>query len=111
MKDQIRVAIDERHLPKIPEYENPESGTLGVPMILLPGESTDIRRVSLEVVNRMHLVLWEDRAFVYGKVTYRDLIESADTQVYETDWCCWFIYRDEKGDLVLAGPPEYHRHR
>lgn len=110
VSNQVRVAIDERHLPKIPEYKNAESDTLAVPITLLPGESTDIRRVSLDDVNRMQLVLWEDRAFVYGKVAYRDLVAPADKQVYETGWCCWFIYRDEKSDLVLAGPPEYHLH-
>jgi antitoxin (DNA-binding transcriptional repressor) of toxin-antitoxin stability system len=118
LADRMRIAKDETHLPASPAYDGEESGGRPVPIILLPGESTGIRRVSRDDVKRMcksdeslrRVEQWEDKLFVYGKVTYRDLIAPADKQIHETDWCCWFIYREAQCNLVSAGPPDYNRH-
>jgi len=118
ISDRIKIALDETHLPQSPEYENEESIAPPAPIILLPGESVAVRRVSPDEVKRVcttdeglrRVELWEDRVFVYGKVVYRDLIALVDRQVHETDWCCWFIFGDAQTNLVIAGPPDYNRH-
>jgi hypothetical protein len=115
---QMRIAADETHLPIVPEYDGEESVNLPVPIILLPGESTGVRRVSRDDVNRIcktdrdirQVELWEERVFVYGKVIYKDLIAPPESQTHETDWCCWFIYGETQSNLVIAGPPDYNRH-
>lgn len=116
--ERILIAPDESQLPQTPEFENQESNPPFVPIILLPGESTTIKSFgrddvkgiceSEEVIRRIEN--WEDKVFIYGKVLYRELIESADKQVHETSWCCWYIHGRQKSGLVTAGPPEYNLH-
>ena len=112
----IRFAIDETQLPAVPEYG--EAGTPRVPIILLPGESTIVKTFSredgrgiCESEERFKRVAnWEEKAFIYGRLVYRDLIAPQDKQVHETTWCCWYIHGRQKSGLVLAGPHDYNLH-
>jgi len=116
--ERIMIAPDESQLPQTPEFENQESNPPFVPIILLPGESTtlksfgrdDVKGIceSEEIARRIEN--WEDKVFIYGKVLYRELIESADKPVHETSWCCWYIHGRQKSGLVIAGAPEYNVH-
>ena len=114
--ERIKIVIDETHLPAIPEHGEP--GAPRVPLILLPGESTPIKSFCreegkgiCETEERFKRVAnWEEKAFIYGKIVYRDLIAPGDRQSYETAWCCWYIHGRNKSGLVLAGPPSYNSH-
>lgn len=116
--EQFKIAIDETHLPGDPQYLNLKKASPLVPIILLPGESTPImpfRREELrgvcendEVFRRIER--WEEKVFIYGKVVYIDLIAPPETQIHETNWCCWYIHGRQKSGLVIAGPPAYNNH-
>ena len=114
--ERIKIAIDETHLPIPPDYG--ELGAPRVPIILLPGESTAIKSFSreegkeiCETEDRFKRVEnWEDKAFIYGKIVYTDLIAPREKQVHETAWCCWYIHGRQRSGLVLAGPPDYNMH-
>jgi len=116
--DELRIAIDEAHLPLTPEYKNERPSTPLVPIILLPGESAAIKpfcRADLKEVceteERIRRVEnWEEKVFLFGKVIYRDLIAPPEKQTHETNWCCWYIHGRQKSGLVIAGPPEYNLH-
>jgi type II secretory pathway pseudopilin PulG len=115
--DCAMIAADETKLPPTPDYTTGKSSTPFEPIILLPGESagirpfrrTDVRPLceSEEQVRRIER--WEEKVFVYGSVTYRDLISPLDQPDHETHWCCWYVY-GEKDALVISGPPEYNKH-
>jgi len=113
-----KIVIDEKHLPGTPEYKEQKADTPLTPIILLPGESTPIEHFSRADVRGLcdseerfrRIATWEERVFLYGKVTYRDLIAPADSQVHETNWCCWYIHGRQNSGLVIAGPPEYNSH-
>ncbi len=116
--EQFKIAIDETHLPADPQYLNLKKASPLVPIILLPGESTPImpfRRDELrgvcendEVFRRIER--WEEKVFIYGKVVYIDLVAPPETQIHETNWCCWYIHGRQKSGLVIAGPPTYNNH-
>jgi hypothetical protein len=116
--DEIRIAVDESHLPKTPEYGDKEPSAPLDPIILLPGESTGLKQFSRDDVKGIcgseekfkQIETWEERIFIYGKVIYRDLIAPPEKQTHETNWCCWFIHGRQKSGLVIAGPPEYNVH-
>lgn len=116
--EQIMIAVDEAHLPQIPEYTNQEPGVPFVPMILLPGESTAIKSFSRDDLKSIcpseemlrRIENWEEKVFIYGNILYRDLIAPADKQTHETNWCCWYIHGRQKSGLVIAGPSEYNLH-
>jgi hypothetical protein len=116
--DQVKIAIDESHLPATPRYESREPIAPLVPIILLPGESAGIKpfgRDDLHGICESEDVFkrvedWEEKVFLYGRVLYRDLISPVDSQVHETNWCCWYIHGRQKSGLVIAGPPEYNLH-
>ena len=113
-----KIAIDEKHLPKIPEYKEQKTDTPHAPVILLPSESTPIQPFSRNDVRGLcdseerfrRVETWEERVFIYGKVEYRDLIAPADSQMHETNWCCWYIHGRQNSGLVIGGPPEYNSH-
>ena len=115
--DCAMIAVDETKLPAAPDYTIGKSSTPFEPIILLPGESagirpfrrTDVRPLceSEEQVRRIER--WEEKVFVYGSVTYRDLISPLDQPNHETHWCCWYVY-SEKDALLISGPPEYNKH-
>jgi hypothetical protein len=112
----IKFAVDETYLPAVPEYG--EASAPRIPIILLSGESTAIKTFSRDEGRRIceseerfkRVANWEEKAFIYGKVVYRDLIAPSDKQIHETTWCCWYIHGRQKSGLVLAGPPDYNMH-
>jgi hypothetical protein len=116
--DLVGVAPDETHLPKVPVFESEEPGTLLEPVILLPGESLGIRRFSRVEVKQIcktreeleRIELWEDKIFIFGRVSYRDMFEVPDKVLYQTDWCCRYIHGEKDSALVVSGPPKYNKH-
>ena len=116
--DQIRIAADEASLPATPEYKTAEPGTPFVPIIMLPGEFTVLRTFSRDDVRGLcaseesfqHIASWEEKLFIYGRVTYKDLIAPPGKELYQTNWCCWYIHGSKKSGLVIAGPPDYNSH-
>lgn len=116
--EQVRFAIDDTQLPMAPEYSNDELSVPLVPIILLPGESAEIKPFSREDLKaicesdeRLRSVEnWEEKVYIYGKVIYRDLIAPPEMKTLETSWCCWYIHGRQKSGLVFAGPPEYNVH-
>ncbi|MDE3186943.1 MAG: hypothetical protein KGM96_05375 [Acidobacteriota bacterium] len=117
-EDHVRIAADETSLPKSPEYDSASKTTLTEPLILLPGESVGIRPFSRDEVRSLcssdeefeRVELWEDKIFLYGCVTYKDLISVPEKQIHQTDWCCRYIHGETKSALVITGPPEYNKH-
>ncbi len=116
--DQISVALDEKSLPEQPTFNEEESKSLESPVILLPGESVGIRPFSRDEVNSIcktreefeRIELWEEKIFLFGKVTYRELINSPNSVDHETVWCCRYIHGESKSALVISGPPAYNHH-
>jgi hypothetical protein len=114
--ERVKIVIDETHLPTPPEYGEP--GAPRAPIILLPGESAPIKSFSREEGKGIceteetfkRVANWEEKAFIYGKIVYRDLIAPSDKQLHETAWCCWYIHGRNKSGLVIAGPPSYNSH-
>jgi hypothetical protein len=116
--ERSRIAIDEMHLPGVPEYAEEKRSTPFTPIILLPGESAAIKPFCREDARGLcdseeryrRIETWEEKIYIYGKVIYRDLIAPADSQAHETNWCCWYIHGRQNSGLVIAGPPEYNTH-
>lgn len=115
--DEAISAIDEGHLPATPEFRNQPVAPAD-PMILLPGESTEIFSFSRADVKRMcdteerlaRVEKWEEKIFIYGKVAYRDLTARDDAAPFASSWFCWYIHGRQKSGMVMAGPPDYNRH-
>jgi hypothetical protein len=115
--DCAMITLDETKLPASPDYTIGKSSTPFEPIILLPGESAGIRAFRKGDVRQLcaaddqlkRVERWEEKVFVYGSVTYRDLISPLDQPNHETHWCCWYVYGD-KDALVISGPPEYNKH-
>ncbi|MGC9157663.1 MAG: hypothetical protein ACP5FH_01640 [Terracidiphilus sp.] len=117
--EQIRIVMDEKHLPTTPEYKDGEpQEPLLAPIILVPGESALIKSICREDVKGLcesqerfqRIEQWEEKIYLYGKVIYLNLIAPAGSQALETHWCCWYIHGQKKSGLVPAGPPAYHAH-
>ncbi len=116
--ERHKIAIDEKRLPILPEYRNEKRNAPFAPIILLPGEFTTIKAFSREEVKALcdseerfkRIETWEEKVFLYGKVSYRDLISSSDGEPHETNWCCWYIHGRQNSGLVIAGPPDYNSH-
>jgi hypothetical protein len=112
-----RIAVDEKHLLGSPEYKNVE-GARPAPIILLPGESTPIQPFCRDDVRGLcdseeryrRIETWEEKVFLFGKVSYRDLISPADGEVHETNWCCWYIHGRHNSGLIMAGASDYSTH-
>jgi hypothetical protein len=116
--DEPLFAVDEEHLPGVPELKKFESAARFVPVILLPGESATLKTFSREDVKALcgsdakfaAIETWSERLFLCGKVEYRDLIAAAGKDSHETRWCCWYIHGKQRSALVPAGPSEYNSH-
>jgi len=114
----IKIAADESSLPATPEYKIGEPGAPFVPIILIPGEFTVIKTFSRDDVKGLcgseegfqHIQNWEEKIFIYGRITYKDLIALPGKELHETRWCCWYIHGSKKSGLVIAGPPDYNSH-
>ncbi len=115
--DTIATARDEADLPTAPVFQG-EPKPPRVPIILLPGESTELKTFSREDVKSVcetaedlrRVEQWEAKIFLYGEMKYVDLRAPADKEPYETGWCCWYIHGHQKSGMVIAGSPEYNRH-
>jgi hypothetical protein len=116
--DRVKIAPDETKLPPTPDYGSGKSSIQFEPIILLPGESAGIRPVRRADLRALcssddeyrKIEKWDQKLFIYGRVTYRDMISPLDQPSHETDWCCWYVFGDRDA-LVLAGPPEYNQHK
>jgi hypothetical protein len=117
-KENSRITINEKRLPQVPEYKHEERSTPFNPIILLPGESTLIKPFSREDVKALcdseerfkRIETWEEKAYLYGQVQYRDLIAPSEGEVHETNWCCWYIHGRQNSGLVISGPHAYNSH-
>ena len=112
----IAIAKDETELPADPLFKTEPRAPLA-PILLLPGESANIKSFSREEVKSVcespeevrRIEEWEEKIYLYGNVVYTDLAGSGKT-AYETGWCCWYIHGRQKSGMIMAGPPEYNRH-
>ena len=117
LAEEITSATDESQLPAVPEFTSEPHAPV-VPMILLPGETTDIKSFHRDDVKsvcgtaeRLRRVEdWEEKIYLYGVIAYRDLRSSEEKQFHETSWCCWYIHGRQKSGMVMAGSPQYNRH-
>ena len=114
----ISFASDESDLPPEPAYIDPDPAAPLGSMILLPGESIGIKSFRREEVQTVCKTLeqlrrvesWEEKIYLFGKVTYLDLQAPDQKQTFDTAWCCWYIHGRQKSGMVMAGPPQYNRH-
>jgi hypothetical protein len=114
----MAFAKDEVSLPRDPDLKEPEPKPQLASMILLPGESIGIRTFRREeVVNvcetpeqLQRVENWEEKIYLYGKVTYVDLQSPDEKQTFDTAWCCWYIHGRQRSGLVMAGKPPYNQH-
>lgn len=115
---ETRITVDEKQLPKSPEYGTGDPAAPHFRVILVPGESTIIKSFSRDEVKTIcgseeglkKIEDWEEKLFLYGKIVYRDLIARPSAQNFETAWCVWYIHGRQKSGMVFAGPPEYNLH-
>ena len=118
LDEGITTAKDDGDLPADPIYKAAESRAPLSSMILLPGESTVIRSFRRDDVQsvcttqeQLHRVeTWEDKIYLYGKVTYIDLQSPDEKLTYDSAWCCWYIHGRQKSGLVPTGLAPYNRH-
>jgi hypothetical protein len=114
--ERVVVALDETHLPQVPEYEAEKPRVSLDPIILLPGESSPIRIFGWEDVKRFcateeklkRVEDWDEKIFLYGRITYEDLVSPAGRETHETSWCCWYISGQRRSGLVTIGVPAYN---
>ncbi len=116
--EETLIAIDEAHLPLAPEFRSQDAESPFVSIILLPGEFMNLKSFCRDDVKALcgsdeafrRIENWEERIFLYGKVTYRDLAAPAGRLPHETGWCCRYIHGRQKSGLVMAGSQEYNAH-
>lgn len=115
---KIEFAEDESRLPEVPQYQDPNPNAPFVPIILIPGEHVQITTFCREDVRGFcasdeqfdRVTNWEERIFLYGRVTYRDLVSPQDEQVRQSAWCFWYIHGHQNSGMVPAGPRNYNLH-
>jgi hypothetical protein len=116
--NETRIAVDEAHMPGIPEFKPDDPELPPVSIILLPGEVTSIKSFCRDDVKGLceteerlrRIENWEERIFLYGKVAYKDLMTPSDNPPHESSWCCRYIHGRLKSGLVPAGTQEYNVH-
>ncbi len=114
----IAFASDESELPSEPAYLDPDPASPFGSMILLPGESIGIKSFCREDVQNVCKTLeqlrrvenWEEKVYLFGKVTYADLQSPDPNQTYKTGWCCWYIHGRQRSGMVMASSPRYNQH-
>jgi hypothetical protein len=115
--EEIVCAVDEKHLSATPTFTK-EPAAPQEPIILLPEETFELMVFSRDDVNQVseteerfkRIEDWEEKIFLYGKVTYRDLTAPEDAPAHESSWMCWYIHGRQKSGMVMAGPPAYNSH-
>ncbi|MGC1463346.1 MAG: hypothetical protein WA802_14170 [Terracidiphilus sp.] len=118
MANETRIAANEAQLPGIPEYSPVDPEMPAVSIILLPGESTNIKAFCRGDVKGLcgneeklrRIENWEERIFLYGKMDYKNLMEPTEATAHETRWCCRYIHGRQASGLVMAGTQEYNLH-
>jgi hypothetical protein len=118
LSEGLAFARDESYLPEEPSYRERPSHVPLASLILLPGESVgimnfqrdDVRAISSDPEQLRRVEDWEEKIYLYGKVTYIDLRFPDEGDYRETAWCCWYIHGRQKSGLVNAGAPQYNQH-
>jgi len=118
LSEGLAFARDESDLPEEPSYRERPSHVPLASLILLPGESVgimnfqrdDVRAISSDPEQLRRVEDWEEKIYLYGKVTYIDLRFPDESDYRETMWCCWYIHGRQKSGLVNAGAPQYNQH-
>jgi len=116
--DQVKIAVDDKKLPKFPEFDAGEAGEVPEPIVLLPGEATgvwafnreDLPAICKDAEALKRVERWQEILFLYGRITYTELNAADDKQIHETFWCCRYIHGEKNSALVMAGRPEYNKH-
>jgi hypothetical protein len=109
---------DEADLPADPAYKDDEAQAPPPSMVLLPGETVVIRTFRRDDVpgfsktpeQQRRIENWEEKIYLYGKVTYVDMHSPDDQLAHETGWCCWYIHGRQKSGMVMAGPRKFNVH-
>jgi hypothetical protein len=118
LAESVTTAKDEEQLPAQPDYKESDAQAPPANMILLPGESLAIRTFRREDVSAVcetpeqlrRVENWEERIYIFGKVTYVDLQAVDEKTRFETAWCCWYIHGRQKSGMVIAGKAPYNQH-
>lgn len=118
VQDEVVIAADEEHLPARPQYRGEGSQRRRAPVILLPGESLELKRFGRDDVQELcgaedrlkRVEDWEEKIYLYGRIVYTDLTAAEGEPAHETGWCCWYIHGRQKSGMIMAGPPDYNRH-
>lgn len=118
MPHRIEFADDESHLPEVPQYQDASSAPPFVPIILLPGEFAQIATFCRDDVKDLcespeqftRVENWEEKIFLYGRVTYRDLVTPQDEQIRQSSWCFWYIHGHQNSGMAPAGSSNYNMH-
>jgi len=117
-EEEAIIAVDEAQLPIPAEFESRDRKAKPAPIILLPGEftpikpfcRTDVRDLCDSDERFRRVETWDEKIYLYGRVTYKDLMEPDDKPAHETNWCCWYIHGRQNSGLVIAGPQDYNQH-
>ncbi len=117
-EEEAIIAVDEAQLPIPAEFESRDRKAKPAPIILLPGEftpikpfcRTDVRDLCDSDERFRRVETWDEKIYLYGRVTYRDLMDLDENPAHETNWCCWYIHGRQNSGLVIAGPQEYNQH-
>ncbi len=116
LAEGLIIVRDEAQLPPTPVLKASPGAPIA-PIILLPSESATIKTFQRDEVKSfcenqeqvLRVEDWKEKIYLYGKVTYADLVTSGD-EVHNTGWCCWYIHGRQKSGMIMAGPLEYNRH-
>ena len=118
MPHKIQFANDESHLPEVPQYQDSTSAPPFVPVVLLPGEFAQVAAFCRDDVKDLcesdgqfnRIENWEEKIYLYGRVTYRDLVSPQDEQIHQSAWCFWYIHGHQNSGMVPAGSSNYNMH-
>ncbi len=116
LAEGLILVQDEAQLPPAPVFKTAPHAPLA-PIILLPSESASIKTFQREEVKSvcenpeqvLRVEDWKEKIYLYGKVTYTELVAAGETTL-ETGWCCWYIHGRQKSGMIMAGPLGYNRH-
>lgn len=118
MPHKIQFADDESHLPEVPQYQDSTSTPPFVPVVLLPGEFAQVATFCRDDVKELcesdeqfnRVENWEEKIYLFGRVTYRDLVSPQDEQIHQSAWCFWYIHGHQNSGMAPAGSSNYNMH-